>query len=177
MMPVDWVIVAILAISIVSAFIHGFFVEIFSLAGLIAGVLIACLYYNQVAEFLSRFISSPTIAGAIAFVLVALAVMVTASLIGRMLRSVFRRVGLGWMDRLAGGAFGAVKGYLLVMLAVTAMLAFFPRQPWLERSQLAPYFVSGVRGSADFLPADLGERIRRGFRMFRGMQPSGPASI
>jgi membrane protein required for colicin V production len=177
MMPVDWVIVAILAVSIVSAFVHGFFVEIFSLAGLIAGVLIACVYYTQVATFLDRFISSATIAGAIAFVLVALAVMITASLIGRLLRSVFRRVGLGWMDRLAGGAFGAVKGYLLVMLAVTAMLAFFPQQPWLERSQLAPYFVSGVRGSADFLPSDLGERIRRGFRMFRDMQPTGPADI
>jgi membrane protein required for colicin V production len=174
MMPVDWVIVAILAVSIVSAFVHGFFVEIFSLAGLIAGVLIACVYYTQVATFLDRFISSATIAGAIAFVLVALAVMITASLIGRLLRSVFRRVGLGWMDRLAGGAFGAVKGYLLVMLAVTAMLAFFPQQPWLERSQLAPYFVSGVRGSADFLPSDLGERIRR---MFRDMQPTGPADI
>lgn len=175
MTPVDWVIVAILALSIVSAFIHGFFVEVFSLAGLIAGVLIAGFYYPEVAAFLGRFISSSTIAGFAAFVLVAVAVMVAASLIGRMLRSLFRRVGLGWMDRLAGGAFGAVKGYLLVMLAVTAMLAFFPRQPWLERSQLAPYFVSGV--STSFLPSDLGERVRRGFRIFRSTQPGSPESL
>ncbi|MGI8770611.1 MAG: CvpA family protein [Acidobacteriaceae bacterium] len=177
MTPVDWIIVAILAISIVTAFVHGFFVEVFSLAGLIAGVLIAAMYYTGVAAFLGRFIASPTIAGATAFVLVAVAVMIAASLIGRMLRSLFHRVGLGWMDRLAGGAFGAIKGYLLVMLAVTAMLAFFPRQPWLERSQLAPYFVSGARGSANFLPTDLGERVRRGFRIFRGMQPNGAETI
>ncbi len=177
MMPVDWVIVAILAVSIITAFIQGFFVEVFSLAGLIAGVLVASEYYAGVAAFLERFISSPTISAAVAFVLIAVAVMIVASILGRVLRSLFRGVGLGWMDRLAGGAFGAIKGYLLVMLAVTAMLAFFPRQPWLERSQLAPYFVGGVRGGADFLPTDLGERVRRGFRMFRNAHSGNPESI
>jgi membrane protein required for colicin V production len=172
MTPVDWAIVGILAISVIAAFIHGFFVEIFSLVGLIAGVLLAGMYYGPVAAILGRFITAPAIASAGAFVVIAIAVMIAASLIGRVLRSVFRRVGLGWMDRLAGGAFGAIKGYLLVMLAVTALLAFFPRQPWLQQSQLAPYFVIGAHGSAGFLPNGLGERVRRGFYLLHSVQPT-----
>ena len=174
MTPVDWAIVGILAISVIVAFVHGFFVELFSLVGLVAGVLLAAIYYDQVAVILDRFISSPAIASAVAFVLIAIVVMIAASLLGRLLRSVFRRVGLGWMDRLAGGAFGAIKGYLLVMLAVTALLAFFPRQPWLQQSQLAPYFIIGAHGSAGFLPNRLGERVRRGFYLLHGMQPTDP---
>ena len=164
MAPLDWVILGILAISVVAAFVHGFLVEICALVGLVAGVILAGQYYLQVTPWVERLVHGEAAARAIAFLLVALAVMLAAAIAGRMLRWILRSVGLGWADRLAGGAFGLVKGYVLVALALAALVAFFPRQPWLEQSQLVPYFMPGAHGSATVLPRDLSVRIQSGLQ-------------
>lgn len=160
--PLDWAIVAVLAGSVLVAFLQGFFVEVCALAGLIAGVILAGQYYLQVAPWVERFIHDQGPAHAVAFLLIALAVMLAAGILGRMLRWMLRRVGLGWADRLAGGAFGLVKGYVLVALAVAALVGFFPHQPWLAQSQLVAYFMPGAQESVAVLPRELGVRIQSG---------------
>ncbi len=162
--PLDWAILAVLGVSVFAAFLHGFLVEVCALAGLVAGVIVAGQYYLQVAPWVERLVHGEAASRAVAFILVALGVMLAAGILGRMLRWLFRRVGLGWADRLAGGAFGLVKGYVLVAIAVAAMVAFFPHQPWLEGSQLMPYFMPGAYGSVTVLPRDLGVRIQSGLQ-------------
>ena len=160
--PLDWAILGVLLVTAGLAFLHGLLVEICSLAGLIAGVLVAGRYYPQVAPWTARLVHSPAAARATAFLLLALAVMLAAGILGRVLRWMLRRVGLGWADRLAGGAFGLVKGYVLVALGLAATVAFFPKEPWLAQSQLVPYFIPGAHGSVTVLPRDLGVRIQSG---------------
>ena len=160
--PLDWAIVLVLGVSVVMALIHGLLVEVCALVGLVAGVILAGQYYLVVAPWVRHLVPQEAAARAMAFLLVALAVMLAAAIVGRMLRWILRRVGLGWADRLAGGAFGLIKGYVLVALAVAAMVAFFPHQPWLEESQLVPYFMPGAHGSVTVLPRDLGVRIQSG---------------
>ncbi len=162
MTPLDWAIIAVLLLSILSAFLNGFFVELFSLVGLVAGVAIAGLYYGRFTPWLAQWIQSPEVRSAVAFLLLAVGVMIVASLVGRLLRWALRRVGLGGIDRLAGAAFGVVKGSLLVTLGVMALLAFFPEQPWVRQSQLAPYFVTLARGTAGWMPDNFGTRVLRG---------------
>jgi membrane protein required for colicin V production len=160
----DWVILAVLAVSTVVAFMHGLLVEVCALAGLVAGVILAGQYYPRLAPWMGQFIHDRAVARAAAFLLLALVVMLAAGIVGRMLRWMLRRVGLGWADRLAGGVFGLVKGYVLVALAVAALVAFFPHQPWLDQSQLVAYFMPGAEGSAAVLPRELGVRIQTGLR-------------
>lgn len=162
MAPLDWAILAVLGISVLLAFLHGFFVEVCALVGLVAGVILAGQYYLAVALWVERLVHGEAASRVIAFLLIALGVMLAAGIVGRMLRWILRRVGLGWADRLAGGAFGLVKGYVMVALALAAMAAFFPHQPWLEESQLVPYFMPGAHGSVTVLPRDLGVRIQSG---------------
>ena len=88
--------------------------------------------------------------------------MIVAGIAGRLVRWVLRRIGLGWADRIAGAAFGAVKGCILVTLIVMVLLAFFPQRPWIRQSQFAPYFLGWARDGAGWLPGDLGEKVRRG---------------
>ncbi len=171
MTPVDWFLVCVFAVSVLAAFLHGFFVELFSVVGLIAGLVVAGMYYMQFASWLARFIESPPVAAATAFLLIAIGMMVAAGIVGRLLRSVLRNVGLGWADRLAGAAFGAVKGCVLATLLVMAMLAFFPRQPWVKQSQLAPYFVKVAHESVVLVPEELEVKIRRGVQLFHQRQP------
>ncbi len=160
--PADWIILGVLGLSAVVAFLHGLLVEVCALTGLVAGVILGGQYYLQVSPWVEQLVHETAVAHAVAFLLIALAVMLAAAIIGRVLRWMLRRVGLGWADRLAGGVFGLVKGYVLVALAVAALAAFFPHQPWLEQSQLVAYFMPGAQGSAAVLPRELGSRIQSG---------------
>jgi membrane protein required for colicin V production len=160
--PLDWTILAVLVISTVTAFFHGFLVEVCSLIGLVAGIFLAGHYYQQIIPWVQHFVHEDAAAAAIAFLFVAFGVMLAAAILGRVLRWILHGLGLGWADRIAGGAFGLVKGYIVVALGVAAMAAFFPRQPWFDQSQLVPYFFPGAHGSATVLPRDLGVRIQSG---------------
>jgi membrane protein required for colicin V production len=175
--PLDWAIVAVLVISTVMACIHGFLVEVCALAGLIAGIILAGQYYLQVAPWVARFVHNDSAVAAIAFLLVAFGVMLAAAIIGRVLRWILRSIGLGWADRIAGGAFGLLKGYILVALGVAAMAAFFPREPWFDQSQLVPYFFPGAHGSATVLPRDLSVRIQSGLHSLESAARRGASEL
>jgi membrane protein required for colicin V production len=160
--PLDWTIIAVMVVSTALAFIHGFLVEVCAVIGLVAGIVLAGQHYLQLVPWVEDLIHEQPAAAAVAFLLIALGVMLAAAILGRVLRWILRSIGLGWADRIAGGAFGLLKGYILVALGVAAMAAFFPREPWFDQSQLVPYFFPGAHGSATVLPRDLGVRIQSG---------------
>ena len=160
--PFDWMILSVLVLSTAMAFIHGFLVEVCALAGLILGIFLAGHYYVAALPVVQHLVTSYAAAAIVAFLLIAFGVMLAAAILGRVLRWILHSIGLGWADRLAGGAFGLVKGYILVALGIAAVAAFFPRQPWFDQSQLVPYFRPGAHGSTTVLPQDLGVRIQSG---------------
>ena len=67
MAVVDWVIAAILILTVIGAAKNGFFVEAFSLAGVILGLLIASWNYQRLMPSLQQFIHTPAVAEVIAF--------------------------------------------------------------------------------------------------------------
>ena len=168
---VDLLILAVLGVSVVSAFIKGFFVEVFSLAGAILGLFLAAANYGAFAPFIQRVVENHQVAELIAFVVIALLVMLLAGLLGRLLRGLLRGVGLGIVDRLLGAAFGLVKGCVVVTLVLMAIVAFLPRQAWLDSSRLAPAFLTAAHGGSHVVPFDLGEKIRQGLDAVRIPQP------
>jgi membrane protein required for colicin V production len=171
MAPIDWIIFVILLLSVLTAAKQGFFVEAFSLAGVILGLLIASWNYQRVLPWLSGWIHTMAIAELVAFMTIAIGIMIVAGLIGRFVRWAVRSVGLGWADRFMGALFGLLKGCVLVTLGVMACAAFLPRTAWLEQSRLVPYFLSVAHQSAIVTPSDFGERIRHGVKMIREAQP------
>ncbi len=169
---IDWAIVIILIVSVLGAAKHGFFVEAFSLAGVVLGLLLASWNYQKLLPWIDRWVHSPGVAEAIAFIVIAIAVMVVAGLAGRLIRWSVRSIGLGWADRFIGAIFGFLKGCVLVTLGVMAIAAFLPRATWLEQSKFAPYFLSVAHEASVVTPAQLGERIREGVKVIRDAQPA-----
>jgi membrane protein required for colicin V production len=163
----DLLIIVVLAVSVISAFVKGFFVEVFSLAGVILGLFIAAANYGGFSPWVLRVIPNREIANLVAFLVIAFLVMVLAGLAGRLLRGVVRGVGLGFVDRLLGAAFGLVKGCIVVTLVLMGVVAFLPRQDWLLGSRLAPAFLSAAHGGSHVVPFALGEEIRQGLEALR----------
>ncbi len=165
MVWIDWCIAAVMLLSVVNAARKGFFVETFSLAGIVLGLLLASWNYRRVLPWFVGWLQPRALAEAAAFLAIAIGVMVVAGLLGRLIRWSARSIGLGWADRLLGAGFGLVKGAVLVTLGVMALAAFWPDAPWLRGSQLAPYFLSAARGTTVVTPSSLGERVRHGVRL------------
>src|SRR3984885_3749411 len=156
---------------VVSAFVKGFFVEVFSLAGVILGLFIAAANYERIAPWILIVMQNREAANLVAFLLVVLLVMLLAGLVGRLLRGLFRGVGLGAIDRLLGAVVGLVEGCFVVTLILMGMVAFLPRQDWLGSSRLAPVFLTAAHGGSHVVPFALGEEIRQGLEARRMTQP------
>jgi membrane protein required for colicin V production len=162
---VDIVIVLLLVLSVIQGYRTGLIQSIFSLLGLIAGIAIASWNYHYFAHDLISLAHSEALADAIAFCLIALAVMLVAGLLGMLIKGVIHGVGLGWLDRLLGLAFGFLRGALLVTLCIVTLAAFFPNTSWLGDSQLGRYFLGTAHLTTTMTPAELKQRILEGLRV------------
>ncbi len=158
---VDWIIVVVLAAAVLGGIARGFFRSAFSLAGLILGLALAAWNYWRLAALMKPLIHSVEVANAIAFLMIALAVMAVASILGSLLAKMFEKVGLGCLDRLAGGAFGFVEGMVFVMVCILVTVAFFPQTVWLTDARLPRYFFGALHVSVRVAPSRLSDRVRQ----------------
>jgi membrane protein required for colicin V production len=161
MTVVDWIIVVVLAASVLAGIARGFFRSAFSLAGLVLGLALAAWNYWRLAAVLKGMIHSVEIADAIAFIVIALLVMAVAAILGALLAKVFEKVGLGCLDRLAGGVFGFIEGLVFVMVCILVTVAFFPQTVWLTEARLPRYFFGALHVSIRVTPSRLSERVRK----------------
>ena len=171
MNPLDWLLGILLAYSIVRAAIRGFFREAFALGGLILGFLLACWFYHALAAELAGLISSQQIAQFAAFLLILIATMLVASVIGGLLKRTASAVGLGFFDRLLGAAFGFIRGCILGTALLMALTAFLPPAPWITTSRLAPYFLRASHAVFFVMPSDLKFRLHDGAQRIKHTSP------
>ena len=167
----DWFLIAILAYSVIMAFARGVILELFSLGGLIVGVLLACWNYNRVSAFLQDLITTPTTAQIVAFFLIVIGVMVLSVLVGKALNRTAHAIGLGFFDRLFGAAFGFVRGCLFGVAILLAIAAFRPHSAWIENSRLSPYFLAGAHAVSFVVPHDLQQQILNGAEQLKHNAP------
>ena len=171
MNTLDWLLIILVAYSVVRAVLRGFFREALALAGLIFGFLFACWFYRDLAIELKGLITSTSIAELAAFLVILAATMIFASLLGKLLRHTASAIGLGLVDRLLGAVFGLVRGALLGVALLFAVTAFLPTAPWIENSQLAPYFLRAAHAVSFVMPLDLKQRLLEGLNHLKHTTP------
>jgi membrane protein required for colicin V production len=177
MNPLDWSLAILLAYSIVRATMRGFFREAFALGGLIVGLILACWNFRNLAVQLRGLVNSAQRAELLAFILILVACVIIASLLGKLLSRTASAVGLGFLDRLGGAAFGLVRGTLLGLAILLAMTAFLPASPWLQTSFLAPYFLRANHAVSFVMPYDLQLRFSDGLNRIRKTKIYGNTNL
>jgi membrane protein required for colicin V production len=160
--PLDWILVAILALSAIHALFRGLILEFFSLAGLFCGILLAAWNYPQIASKFGGFITNPAIAKMVAFLTIAIGAMILAAILGRIIHRSAHALGLGFFNRLGGATFGLLRGSLMGVALLMALTAFLPGSGWLKNSSLAPYFLAGAHAVSFVVPHDLRQLILDG---------------
>ena len=167
----DWCIVGVLVLSVLGGLSQGFFRSVFSLAGLLIGLLVAAWNYAQAGTLLTQFVRSEMVADSIAFIVIALLVMGVFGILGTLLHKTFKKLGLGCLDRVFGGVFGLLQGLLLVTLCILVTVAFFPEAHWLVEARLPRVFFGAIHVGTHFTPDQLGERIRSGLKLLEQQSP------
>jgi len=118
----DIVIIVVLVLSVLGGLKNGLIKSALGFAGLLLGIFLAGRYYAQVGGWLP--IEDAAVAGIIGYVVIFIAVVVAASLVGLLLRRIIAMVMLGWADRLLGAVFGLVGGGLFCAAALAACVKF-----------------------------------------------------
>lgn len=117
---VDLIVIAVLALFGLRGFFRGLFREVLSLAGLIAGFMLAVAYDQRVASYIAVYWKvSPLILKAGAFVTIFFLVYFLLSLVGWLLHRSEKLLFLQTLNRSGGVAVGVGKG-----VALTALVLF-----------------------------------------------------
>lgn len=103
-------------------FYQGAFKQIANFAGTIVGLVLATMLYERFGDILAdKTGTSESIGHTVAFVLVAIVAPIVLGWLASMLTKLFQKVKLGFLNRLAGAAIGAVCYGLVMSIAFNLM--------------------------------------------------------
>jgi membrane protein required for colicin V production len=137
----DWVIIVVVALSVLLSLWRGFAREALSLAGWVAAFLIANMFVDQMASVLAGTIDNITGRYVAAYAILFVLSLMVFSLISMLVSRVIKATGLSLLDRLLGTVFGFARGIILVLVCVFIVRQLVPPADlqWLHRSQLMPH--------------------------------------
>lgn len=140
-MPIiDIVIAVAIVISIVVGFIRGFVKEAISIAALVVAIWAALYFGPAVGDISDSWLSSEELQKWFGRVLVFAVILSIGGLLGWGVSKLVRLSVLSGMDRFLGSIFGAVRGILLVAVAVIGgQFAGFDNDDWWLKSALIPH--------------------------------------
>jgi membrane protein required for colicin V production len=120
----DGVILAIIIWFAFAAFSAGFIRETITVVAAILGVVLAGLFYKNLADDMLVFIDSERTARSVAFLGIFGAAFIGGQLIAGVMKETASLLQLGIFDSLAGALFGLFKGLLVVQLLVIFFAAY-----------------------------------------------------
>lgn len=144
----DGIIVAVVGLSTAIGLIRGFAREVMSVIVWVTAFAAALLLGESVAQLLDLGAGFGTAAG---FALVFVAVLIAGAIVQRMLAKLVRTTGIGGTDRMLGSLFGALRGGLVVLVALIALRPFAETTAWWLESALVPELLAFERDLLDLL--------------------------
>jgi membrane protein required for colicin V production len=160
--PFDYVMLAVILVSVVISIWRGLVREVMSILSWIAAIWVALHYTVPFADtVLASAISNPSGRYATAFVLIFVGTVFVLELIGVLLAKLLHAAGLAFIDRMLGAVFGAARGVLLAwVLVLVAGLTSLPQQPWWQESSFAAPLSTSVLAARPLLPVEVAKRLK-----------------
>ena len=165
----NWLDIILLVILILTAIIgifKGLVKQVIGLVAVIAGLVLAALYYEGTAGIFDTFIKNTLLSNFLGFLFIFVVVLIAGGILGHLITKAMKGP-LALVNRLFGGVFGAVKGVLICGILVFALFTFQVAKPALETSVLAPACLGITRATINLIPADLKARFNSSYKEIR----------
>lgn len=106
-------------------FKRGFIIELSSLVALILGIYAALYFSGYAAEFLMDNLNmGPKYVPVLSFIVTFIVIVFLVYSVGKILEKIIDMVALGFLNKLAGGVFGLLKGVVLISVVLMIMNYF-----------------------------------------------------
>jgi membrane protein required for colicin V production len=136
----DWLLIGIAIVCLGRGIFRGAISQVFGIAGVIGGFLLAAHSYEAIARQLAAVFPGLPGAAAISFIVIFLLTWFCVGLSGYWIGRLLRRTGLGFLDRFLGGAVGLAKALVLGVIVIALLtLLLSPKSTFLAQSILTPY--------------------------------------
>ena len=163
----NWLDGAILALIIwltFAAFKAGFIRETVTVVATILGIIIAGLFYQDLAEDVLVFIDNETLARIVGFAIVFGAIVAAGQMVAMILKPTINLLQLGIFDQLAGALFGFVKAIVFIQIF---LILFITYPKWgldetIDESvfgRVAVRFVDRAPVIVEILPEEFGDQF------------------
>jgi membrane protein required for colicin V production len=162
----DWLLLILVIGSIIASVRKGFSRELIGLISMIVALFCGLWFYGSAGAFLLPYVTSKELAYLCGFLLVFAGILIAGAIIGHLFSRLVKAAGLTLFDRILGAGFGAVKGLLLAVAVIVAIVAFAPGTGdgpprAIVHSRLAPYVIDTARLFASMAPRELKDGFRR----------------
>ncbi|HZT32617.1 MAG TPA: CvpA family protein [Bryobacteraceae bacterium] len=168
----DVVLLILVVGSAAAAFSKGITREVIGLVTVMAALILGAWFYGTAGAWLEPYLHSRNAANFCGFAIVFAGVMVAGSLFGALVARLMRLGGLSLLDRMLGFLFGALRGALVAVALVMALMAFTPgpKPPTaVVNSRLAPYVIDTAHVMAAAAPHELKDGFRRSYEQVKSM--------
>lgn len=142
----DYVVFLIVAVCAVGGFFRGFVEEVLALAAWCLSLFAVRYGHEPLTLILAPYLKNETGAGVLAFVLLMLVPYLIAKYVASAIGNASRSSVLGPIDRLLGFGFGAVKGFVIMVLGFSLLVFGYDvvwgvngRPLWISQARTYPF--------------------------------------
>lgn len=153
---VDWTLLAVLVLSVLIGLWRGLVFELMSLAGWVVAYIVAQAFSPALGLYIPIGTPGSALHQGVAFAITFLLALLAWSLVARLVRLIIHATPLTIPDRALGGAFGLLRG-LVLLLVVATLVTFTPAArsaAWAE-SKGAAWLGSLLKGLKPVLPHEI----------------------
>ncbi|WAP66981.1 CvpA family protein [Jiella pelagia] len=177
----DASLVAIMLVSALLAMVRGFSREVLSIVAWAVAALVAFMFYAELTPYAEQYISSRTVAMAASAAAIFIVTLIIVSFITLRIADFIIDSRIGALDRVLGFVFGAVRGLLLVVVAMLFFNWLAPEnQPeWIANSASKPYLddlgkqlVAALPENPEGLIMDQIDNLQQGGEPVEGQVPA-----
>jgi membrane protein required for colicin V production len=148
----DWLVITIISISALYGLARGFVKEAVTVTAWALAAWLSYVYADDLSVYLEPHIATASMRVALMVLAVFILVLSSSALIRQGLRLMIDKVGLMGLDHVLGGLFGVLRGAVLIMLMMVALLNLgFGKDKWWTES----YMVDKLSGVMDMIPEHL----------------------
>ena len=151
---VDYAIIGVIGVSVITGLFRGLIREAISVGVWIIALWAATSYTSHFESILSNYISSSGIRMGIMYSAIGLGVLLVGAVLNGFVGIFINKSGLGAMDTILGAVFGFARGSLIIAIFLLIVkVVNMPTGSWLSSSILAPKFTPLVDWLYQYVPS------------------------
>ncbi len=157
----DYVVLFVMACSVLIGLFRGLIKELISLVGWIAALVVANAYAAALADLLPDSIPGQALRLIVAFIALFIGVRLLIMLVAMLLDSLIEATGLTLADRGLGAVFGLARGVVLVIAGVLVCgMTEIPKQEFWKNALLSPMAVGAAQSILPLLPDKVAQQVK-----------------